>query len=276
MFAAALVTFREALEVALIAGIILTILTKLNQEQLKKYVWYAIGSGIILSLLLAWGLELAFGSFEGRTEQIYEGILMFATAGLLTWMILWVHRQKGVVRNIEKGIKKHIDNKYPLGIFFITLTAVIREGVETVFYIRAISTVTGSVQYAGVLFGLGAGAGLGYLLYRYSIKVNTMQILKISGAILLLFAAGLVAHGVHEFQEAGLLPVFAFDPLINITHILDHGSIIGSILRTLFGYTSQPTILELFSYASYIFLIFLLEIWTDRKLSEQKAVAPKR
>lgn len=275
MFAAGLVTFREALEVALVAGIILTILTKLNQEHLKKYVWYAIASGIVLSLILSWLLEVMFGSFEGRTEQIYEGILMFVTAGFLTWMILWVHRQKGVIKNIEKGVKKHVDNKYPLGIFFITLSAIIREGVETVFYVRAISTVTGSNQYLGVFLGLLTGAIMGFLLFKFSVRVNTLRILKISGAILLLFAAGLVANGVHEFQEAGLLPIFSFDPIINLQQVLDHGSLVGSILRTLFGYTSKPTILELLSYASYIFLIFLLEYWTDRTIATKNLLHKK-
>jgi high-affinity iron transporter len=87
--------------------------------------------------------------------------------------------------------------------------------------------------------------------------------LKISGAILLLFAAGLASHGVHEFQEAGVLPVFHFDPLIDISQILDNTSVFGSILRTLFGYTATPTFLEIIMYVVYILFIFLLEVWTD-------------
>ncbi|MBI4084815.1 MAG: FTR1 family protein [Candidatus Levybacteria bacterium] len=271
MFATGLITFRETLEVALVVGILLTFFTKTRQTQFNKYVWYGVTGGVGLSILLAFVLYITFGGFEGKTEEIFEGILMFATAGFLTWMILWVHRQKGIATKLQKKAQYHIQKGYPLGIVFLTITSVIREGVETVFYLRAISVLAGGSQLAGALLGMGFAIGLGYAIFRYSLKINLAKLLQISGAILLLFAAGLVAHGVHEFQEAGVLPIFSFDPLLNISHILDNGSFLGSILRTLFGYTAKPTILELLSYGSYVFLIFFIENITDRMLLAKKA-----
>ena len=81
-----------------------------------------------------------------------------------------------------------------------------------------------------------------------------------------MFAAGLIAHGVHEFQELGVLPVYSFDPIFNIAHILDNQSFLGSLLRTLFGYTSTPTFLELAAYAASVALILWLKRVADRTL----------
>jgi high-affinity iron transporter len=276
MFSAGLVTFREVLEVALVVGIIITFLTRTKQFSFKKYVWMGVGIGALLSITLAFILQTLFGGFEGKTEEIFEGVLMFVTAGFLTWMILWVHRQKGVAKKIESQVQQHIASGFPLGLFFLTLTSVMREGVETVFYLRAISVVDGQYQIIGAILGAALAIGLGFAIFKFSMHVNLTRLLKISGAFLLLFAAGLVSHGVHEFQEVGLMPVFSFDPLINITHVLDHNSTFGSILRTLFGYTAKPTLLELIAYASYIFMIFLLEIFTARLLALRYLVHQKK
>lgn len=266
MFASLLITFRETLEVALVVGILLTFFYKTNQASYNKYVWYGVGVGVLLSVILYGILNSFFGGFEGRVEQIFEGILMFVTAGFITWMILWVHRQKGIAKELQSKARTHIANKFPLGITILTITATAREGVETVFYLRAASTLASGNIFLGALLGVIIAVVVGYLIFRYGMKLRLMQVLKFSGALLLLFAAGLVAHGVHEFQEAGLLPIFSFDPLINIQHILDHKSIFGSILRVLFGYTSKPTLLELLSYGSYVFFIFILELITTKYL----------
>lgn len=270
MFAAGLITFRETLEVALVVGILITFFTKTNQSGFNKYVWYGVAGGIAVSFILAIILNTFLGGFSGRTEQIFEGILMFATAGFLTWMIIWVHRQKGIATKLRKKAQYHIQKGFPLGIIFLTITSVMREGVETVFYLRAVSSLAGGNQLVGALLGMIIAGGLGYAIFSYSLKINLAKLLQLSGAILLLFAAGLVAHGVHEFQESGLLPIFSFDPLLNISHILDNGSLLGSVLRTLFGYTAKPTMLELLSYGSYVFLIFMLEKITDRMLLAKK------
>jgi len=276
MFAALLITFRETLEAALVIGILITFLTKTHQEVFKKYVWIGAGLGVIGAVVTAVLLRMFLGTFEGRTEQIFEGILMFVTAGFLTWMILWVHRQKGLVKNLQNQVQYHIDQKYTVGLVILPLTAVLREGVETVFYLQAVATLAGNNnQLIGAAIGMVIAVGLGYAIFRYSLKIDLIKLLKVTGAFLLLFAAGLVMHGVHEFQEAGLLPIFSFDPLINISHILSNSSLLGSFLRTLFGYTASPTLLELLSYAGFIYMIYLLEKQTDKLLFRKFATGRK-
>ena len=54
--------------------------------------------------------------------------------------------------------------------------------------------------------------------------------------------------------------------LDNISHILDHKSTLGSMLRVVFGYSSRPTLFELISYGSYFIFIFWLQKVTDQTL----------
>lgn len=266
MLAATLITFRETLEAALVVGIILTFLAKIKQQWFSRFVWCGVGAGVLASVALAVLLELFFGGLSGKTEGIFEGALLFVTAGFLTWMILWVHRQQDVVGKMKEKVAVHVQEGYGVGIFVLVATSVLREGTETVLYLKAnsiagaTSDVTGvSNQLAGAVLGVVVAVGLGYALFRFAMGVNLRTVFTVTSVFLLLFAAGLVSHGVGEFQEAGLLPVFAFDPIVNISHILDHKSVVGSFLRTLFGYTSKPTILEITSYGSYIAFILWLE-----------------
>lgn len=266
MFASSIVTFRETLEAALVVGIILSFLSKTNQHLYKKFVLFGIVGGVVLSGVLALLLEAFFGGLKGRTEELFEGMLMFITAAFLTWMILWVHRQKDVARKLRKRVAKHVKEGYALGIFLLTTVSVFREGTETVLYLKALSLRGGGSLLLGGLLGLTFALALSFLLFSSLLRFKLTTIFNVTSALLLLFAAGLVSHGVHEFQELLILPIFSFDPIVNISHILDHKSLLGSLLRTLFGYTSKPTFLEAASYVSYLGFIFWLERVTDRLL----------
>lgn len=272
MFPAGLITFRETLEAVLVVGIVLTFLAKTRLEVFRRFVWSGVLTGILIAVMLAFALQAMFGGLEGRVEEIFEGVLMLVTAGFLTWMILWVHRQKDVAKKIKEKVAIHAEKGYGLGIFFLVATSVFREGTETVLYLTAASRIGVSNQLLGATLGLVLALVLGYGLFAWAMKVNLSTVFNTTSIFLILFAAGLVAHGVHEFQEAGILPIFAFDPLFNISHILDHKSTFGSFLRTLFGYTSKPTILEFVSYASYVLGIMWLQKTTDRLLSQKTSV----
>lgn len=269
MFAAGLITFRETLEVALVVGIVLTFFYKTRQTRFVSYAWRGLIAGISISIILAVALDVMFGGLDGKGDQLFEGLLMFITAGFLTWMILWVHRQKDMSRKIRARITTHIQQGYGIGIFLLVATAVFREGTETVLYLKT-SNITGSGnQLTGALVGIVTALLLGFLLFRYALRVKLSLVFSITSVFLLLFAAGLVSHGVHEFQEVGLFPVFSFDPIINISHIVDHQGMVGSLLRTLFGYTSKPTMFEMFAYGSYMLLILWLKHITDVVLAKR-------
>ena len=269
MFSSLLITFRETLEVAIVVGIVLTFLTKTHQNIFKKFVWYGVGVGVAISIILAFVLEVFFGGFEGKSEKIFEGVLMFVTVGFLTWMIMWIHKQKDIAKRLTEQVALHAKEGYGLGIFILITSTVFREGVETVLYLKASSLAGASSQLFGAVIGIMSAVAFGYALFRWAIKANLSSVFNITSVFLLLFAAGLLAHGVHEFQEAGLLPLFSFDPLFNISHILDQSSTLGSVLRVVFGYTSRPSLLELISYSTYFMFVYCIKKVTDQKLAKQ-------
>jgi high-affinity iron transporter len=266
MFPSFLITFRETLEAALVVGIVLTFLTKTKQPIFKKFVWQGIGIGVAAAVLLAFILEAFFGGFTGAAEEIFEGVLMLITAGFLSWMIMWVHKQKDVAKRIKEKVAVHVKSGYGWGILILVATSVFREGTETVLYLKASSLIGQTGQLTGAVLGIVGALVLGYGLFKWALRVNIQAVFTVTSIFLIMFAAGLVAHGIHEFQEVGWLPVFSFDPVYNISHILDNGSVLGSLLRTVFGYTSHPTILEIVFYASYIFFILWLQKATDHRL----------
>lgn len=274
MFASGVITFRETLEAALVIGIILSFLTKTNQISFKKHVWHGMFVGGGAALILALVLNIFFGGLpEGKVEQTFEGILMFVTASLLTGMILWVHRQKEVAAQIRSQVSKHIATKYGWGIMILAATSVLREGTETVLYLKATSmTGVHNEQFIGALIGLLLAIAIGTAMFRFARRIKLAIIFRVTTFLLLLFAAGLVSHGVHEFQEAGYLPIFFFDPVFNISKFLSDESVFGSILHSLFGYSSSPTSLQIVSYGSYLVFIWWLERFTDRIIQRKTFV----
>ena len=259
-----LITFRETIEATLVIGIILTFLTKTNQNIFKKYVWLGIAIGILLSLLIAITLNTISGGFQGKSEPLFEGILMFITAAFITWMIMWVHKAKNIAKKIKNKITQHIEKGYGIGIIILVASSIFREGTETVLYLKASSIMNQSNQLTGAIIGIAAALITTYALFRWALQVKLSLVFNATSIFLILFAAGLISNGIHEFQEINILPIFSFDPIFNISHIINHESILGSLLRTLFGYTSKPTLLEIFSYATYIIFILWFQKVTDK------------
>lgn len=269
MLPSLLITFRETIEAALVIGFIFTILNKTGKTELNKYVWYGIAAGIIVSALLALIIEIFFGVLPDSYEALFEGILMFITAAFITWMILWIHRQKNTLNNLKTKLKTHIDKGYTLGIIMLTSSAIIREGTETVLYLKTSSVIGITDQLTGGILGILTALTLSFILGSLASKINIKHIFNFTSIFLILFAAGLISHGIHEFQELGIVPVFRFDPVYNITSFIDHSGGFGSILRSLFGFSSRPTLLEIISYAIYLGII--IKILKIRPRSFQKA-----
>jgi high-affinity iron transporter len=113
----------------------------------------------------------------------------------------------------------------------------------------AMNTETSTVLYGGLL-GLAASVVIAYLVFKSSYHLNLGMFFNLTSVFLILFAAGLTAHGIHELQEAALIPVFN-EHLWDINHILSEDGIAGSLLKSLFGYNGNPSLLEVISYIGY-------------------------
>ena len=255
-----LVTSRETLEASLVVGIVLAYLNRTNNQNYKKTVYYGIVFGILASILSAFIFTIFAGDFDGKAEQVFEGATMLIGAFLLTTMILWMMQQRHIAKEIEGNVEKYLmisESLFShLGIFMLIFIAVIREGVETVIFLNAINYASG-INFIGGTLGIIAAIVLGYLFFVSTKKINLKKLFSISSVLLILFAAGLVAHGIHEFEEAGLVNGI-ITPLFNINYILNEKGIVGSFLKGLFGYNGNPSLLEVIAYASYLGMILVV------------------
>jgi len=263
---AALLTTREGLEASLIVGIVLAYLAKTGNREHMKVIWAGAAAAVLASLLTGALLFFTVGELEGRAEQIFEGIAMFSAVGVLTWMIFWMRRQAvNIKQDLEARIQSAIAAGSAVGLASVVFFAVLREGWETALFLFAISeSSTPGVTAVGAMIGLVVAITIGVLLYRGSRRLNLRQFFTVTGVLLIVFAAGLLAHGIHEFQEAGLLPM-TVEHVWNTNAVLGEDTTFGEFMTTLFGYNANPSLLEVAAWATYLVtaLVFFLRPLVD-------------
>lgn len=266
MLAAGLITFREGLEAALIVGIVLGYLKKIGRLDRQAYVWGGVLGATLASIAVAFGLQFVGAKLAGTAEQLFEGVTMFLAVAILTWMIFWMRYQARYIKSgLEREVRTAIGRGQNWGLASLTFFAVFREGVETVLFLTAAAFVASEVDTLwGGLIGLLLAVAVGWMIYASSVRLDTRRFFDITSVLLLLFAAGLLAHGVHEFQEAGLLPTF-IEHVWNTNSILDEKSTLGSMLKAVFGYNGDPSLLEVVSYAGYWVVVLLGSRWWNAR-----------
>ncbi|MFB0507451.1 MAG: FTR1 family protein [Thermodesulfobacteriota bacterium] len=251
MFSNMLITFRETLEAALVISVMMAFLNRTGQQIYKRYVWWGVLAGIMASFGFAFLFNAYFGGFSGRGEEIFEGLMMFVAAALLTFMIFWMMRQKQIVSELEGRVAQEIEESHVFGLFLLALTAVLREGVETVIFLKAATLLTGGFHAWGAVMGIGGAVLVASIFFLEIKRVPIKRFFQITSLILILFAAGLVAHGIHELQEAGLLPIIV-GHLYDMNWIINERGPLGEVLKSLFGYNGNPSLLEVAGYLGYL------------------------
>lgn len=260
MFASFLLSLREGLEAALIIGIVLAALRKMGRSNLSSAVWQGALVAVAASVLAGLALNWLGAEFEGRAEEIYEGAAMLLAAILLTWMVIWMSRQvAGLQAELEAGVQKAFAgeaNRWAL--FGLALLAIGREGFELVLFLTAVQMTSNPMQtWLGAALGLVSAIALGWLFFVSTRRMNLRQFFRVTNLLLVLFAAGLVAHGVHEFNEAGVIPA-GIEHVWNVNPILDEKGTVGQLLTALFGYNGNPSLTEILAYVLYLLGITVL------------------
>ena len=268
-----LLAFREGLEAALIIGIALGVIQKIKRPELTRPLVMGTLSAVIVSILVAYFLNLIGAQFEGVAEEIFEGIVMLSAAGLLTWMIFWMQQQSVFMKQkMELEVKSASRNKTgKSAIFGLAFLAVGREGIELALFLTAARASVGAIPtWLGAVVGLGAAIAAGWLLFRSTAQLPLKSFFAVTNILLLLFAAGLVAHGVHELNEAGWIPAI-IEHFYDINFILNEKSTVGAIMTALFGYNGNPSLTETISYLLYFVAIGLLILYPVRKFNKLTA-----
>lgn len=252
---AALLTTREGLEASLIVGIVLAYLAKTDNRRHFNTIWLGTAAAVVVSAITGAVLFFTVGALEGRAEQIFEGVAMLSAVAVLTWMIFWMRKQAvNIKRELEARLEGAIAAGSAIGLASVVFFAVLREGWETALFLFAISESSSPlVTTIGAVVGLAIAISLGVALYMGSRRLNLRQFFTVTGTLLIIFAAGLLAHGIHEFQEAGLLPL-TIEHVWDTNGIVSEESTIGEFMKTLFGYNGNPSLLEVVAWVAYVAL----------------------
>ncbi len=276
MLPSLLITFREGLEAALIVGIVFGILRQLERPDLHWLAWTAVATASGLSLALAVALQIAGAEFEGQGEMLFEGTAMLLAVGVLTWMIFWMRRQARFIKTrLEAEMHAAIRQNLNRALFGIVFLAVIREGVETALFLTAANVASGDglLTVIGGVIGLAGAVLTGWAVYVGAARLNVRRFFDVTSVLLLIFAAGLFAHGLHEFVELGWLPAMV-EQVWNLQPVLSDTSTMGSLLRVLVGYNDAPTLLEVIGYLAYWGVVLIAaNWWANRPLTNGAAVS---
>jgi len=245
---------REGFEVTLLVAIVLAYLVKIERRESIRQVWYGVGAALLVSLAVGGTLFVTAGELEERPEQIFEGTAMWVAVGFLTYMILWMRREsRTVAHGIRQGIDSAVERGGSLALVSLVFVMVLREGVETALFVFGITRTSEPLQVAfGAALGIAGAVVLGYAVYAGGKRINLGTFFKVTGVFLILVAAGLLAHGVAEFEEAGLLP--ALTPLWDVSGspVLGEETLISELLTTFVGWDPEANLLELLAWVTYI------------------------
>jgi high-affinity iron transporter len=274
MFPSFLLSLREGIEAALIIGIIIGALNKLNQSELKPTVWRGVAIAVVLSFVFGLGLNLLSIEFSGQFEEVFEGLAMLLAAAILTWMILWMQRRGGEIqRDLEAKTAQATLNRGGSALLILAFLAVFREGVELALFLMAARMASDPFSVlVGAVLGLGGAIMLGWMLFAGTRRLNLRQFFQVTNVLLLFFAAGLVAYGVHELNEAAWIPPI-IENVWDINHIVSDKSEVGGILKALFGYNGNPSLSEVLAYVGYFIVLGTILLRNQRKQVKAKAVA---
>jgi high-affinity iron transporter len=283
VFANYLIGLREGLEAALVVGILVSYLVKLHRGDVLGRLWAGVALAVLVSLGL--GAVLTYGAY-GLTFEAQEaigGVLSIVAAGFVTWMVFWMLRTaKDLKRHLTGGIDRALLGA-GWGIVLVAFLAVGREGIETALFLWAAVQATGSttMPLLGATLGIATAVVLGYLIYRGLVRVNLSVFFTWTGAVLLVVAAGVLSYGVHDLQEAGILPglgALAFD----VSGAIPPDSWYGTLLKGTINFSPATTWLEAAAWLAYAvpaLLLFARAIRRGRRSPASSpavsAVAPK-
>lgn len=298
MFAAALlIGLREGLEASLIIGILLAYVVKQGRGDQRRRIWW--GVSIALAVSLALGALFTFGrtQLSFTAQEVIGGSMSLLAVAMVTWMAFYMLKVGRKMKSeLEAGAAAALATGSAWALFWLALVSVGREGIETTIMLWGWAMEP--VALAGVLTGIVIAVIIGALLYRGLVRINFAVFFRWTGVFLIIVAAGILVYGIHDLQEAGILPgpfsghpitptdlrtgdvlvgfrdgpfwlaSFPFGWAFDLSHHIDASGVLGTFLKGTIGFTPIMSWLQTVAWVLYIFTV-LPAFW-------RRARAPKR
>jgi len=254
-----LIGLREGLEASIVVGILVAYLVRSGHRERLRSVWTGVAAAVVVSVGLWAVITFTSRNMTFEEQELFGGTLSIVAVAFVTWMVLWM---KKAARSIAGDLRGRLDTALTIGAWAVAGTAFLavgREGLETavILWAAAQSTGGGASPLVGASVGLAAAVVLGYLLYRGALRIDLSRFFTWTGAALILVAAGVLAYGVHDLQEARFLPgvnALAFD----VSAQVPPSSWYGTLLKGTLNFSPATTWLEAVTWLVYVAVMMTL------------------
>lgn len=260
------ITLREGVEASLIVGIIAAFLVKEGRRDALRQMWVGVGIAVVLCTAVAVILRVVGQDLPQRQQEGLETIVGLVAVATITYMIVWMRRNaRGIKAELEGEAASALATGSTMALVGMAFLAVLREGFETTVFLLAAFQDSANTTAAGTgaILGLAAAIAIGLGLYRGGVRINLTRFFRVTGLVLVFVAAGLLATAAHTAHEAGWVNGLQGQAL-DLTWLVQPGTISGSLLTGMLGLQPQPTVIEVIVYLAYAVPMALYVAWPDR------------
>lgn len=274
MLANALIGLREGLEAALVVVILVAFLVKSDRRSALPLVWAGVAVAVLLSIGVGALLTFTSNSMSFEAQEAFGGTLSIIAVGFVTWMIFWMRR---TARALSGELRAKLSEALQMGRWAVVLMAFLavgREGLETAVFFWSAAQAAGQTAQPllGFVLGIGVSVALAFLIYRGAVQINLGRFFSVTGVLLIFVAAGILAYGVHDLQEAAILPglhTLAFD----ISDVMPADSWYGVLLKGIFNLSPQTTVLEATVWVGYVVVVLTCFLLPGRARADAVAAS---
>jgi high-affinity iron transporter len=276
LFSSALIGLREGLEAALVVSILVAFLVKTDRRDHLKWVWTGVGAALVICVAIGTIIAYTIGEMPFEQQEIFGGALSIVAVAFVTWMIFWM---RATARSIASELRGKLSAAVELGataVVVMALLAVGREGLETMafFYANVRTAESGTTEpLIGFIVGIVVAIVLGWLIYRGALRFNLGKFFQVTGVLLVFVAAGILGYGVHDLQEARVLPgltTLAFD----LSGPMPEDSWYGALAKGLLNYSAQTSVLQAIVWVAYVAVVLTLFLMPRREPPAASGPAP--
>jgi high-affinity iron transporter len=274
---------REGVEAALIVGIIAAFIKKEGDGSQLRHVWAGVGIAAAICLGLGLGLDLLNQELPQRQQEMLETVISLAAVGIVTFMIFWMRRHARMIKSdLHASAAAALNSGSGWALIGMAFFAVLREGIETAVFLLAVFQGASDPASAGIgaALGIAAAVAIGYGIYRGGVRLNLARFFKLTSAVLVFVAAGLLATAAHTAWEAGWITSFQAQA-VDLSWLVVPGTWTSSLLTGMLGLQSVMTQAEAFAYLAYLIPMLAYVLWPDtwrfsaiRSRLESRGTAP--
>lgn len=266
MLATFVIGLREGIEASLIIGIIAAFLAQRGRTDTLRLVWAGVSVGIAICAGVAIGLQVLATDLPEGGQEVLETLVGAVAVAMVTYMVAWMRRHaRAMRRELESAASAALVEGTAWALVAMAFFAVLREGFETsVFLLAAFQASSSELSAAiGAAAGILVAVALGWAIFRGGMRINMGRFFRVTGLVLVLVAAGLVASAIHSASEIGWI-TFGQGTALDLSWLIQPGTIWEALITGVLGLRAQPTAVELLGWLAYLVPVALFVAWPVR------------